>query len=285
MVLLGSKKISRSGAGTAGIIVFLCIIGVLMVIPFVYTLLQSLKPIEEIYIFPPRFWVTKPTLRNFSNLFKLTSDLWVPFSRYLFNSVFVSAICTGMQVVFASMAAYPLSKHEFRGKGFIFNLVVIALLFTGEVVFLPQYIMIAGMKLIDSHLALILPSVAYPLGLYLMRQNMLGFPDSVIEAARIDGAPERFVFWRVVMPNMKPVWMTMIVFSFGTMWSRSDTSYIYSEQLKALPTLLNQISASGVARAGVGAAATVILMIPPILIFLLTQSKVIETMTNSGLKE
>ena len=285
MVLLGSKKISRSGAGTAGIIVFLCIIGVLMVIPFVYTLLQSLKPIEEIYIFPPRFWVTKPTLRNFSNLFKLTSDLWVPFSRYLFNSVFVSAICTGMQVVFASMAAYPLSKHEFRGKGFIFNLVVIALLFTGEVVFLPQYIMIAGMKLIDSHLALILPSVAYPLGLYLMRQNMLGFPDSVIEAARIDGAPERFVFWRVVMPNMKPVWMTMIVFSFGAMWSRSDTSYIYSEQLKALPTLLNQISASGVARAGVGAAATVILMIPPILIFLLTQSKVIETMTNSGLKE
>lgn len=285
LVLLGSKKISRSGAGTAGIIVFLCIIGVLMVIPFVYTLLQSLKPIEEIYIFPPRFWVTKPTLRNFSNLFKLTSDLWVPFSRYLFNSVFVSAICTGMQVVFASMAAYPLSKHEFRGKGFIFNLVVIALLFTGEVVFLPQYIMIAGMKLIDSHLALILPSVAYPLGLYLMRQNMLGFPDSVIEAARIDGAPERFVFWRVVMPNMKPVWMTMIVFSFGTMWSRSDTSYIYSEQLKALPTLLNQISASGVARAGVGAAATVILMIPPILIFLLTQSKVIETMTNSGLKE
>ena len=285
LVLLGSKKISRSGAGTAGIIVFLCIIGVLMVIPFVYTLLQSLKPIEEIYIFPPRFWVTKPTLRNFSNLFKLTSDLWVPFSRYLFNSVFVSAICTGMQVVFASMAAYPLSKHEFRGKGFIFNLVVIALLFTGEVVFLPQYIMIAGMKLIDSHLALILPSVAYPLGLYLMRQNMLGFPDSVIEAARIDGAPERFVFWRVVMPNMKPVWMTMIVFSFGAMWSRSDTSYIYSEQLKALPTLLNQISASGVARAGVGAAATVILMIPPILIFLLTQSKVIETMTNSGLKE
>ena len=285
LVLLGSKKISRSGAGTAGIIVFLCIIGVLMAIPFVYTLLQSLKPIEEIYIFPPRFWVTKPTLRNFSNLFKLTSDLWVPFSRYLFNSVFVSAICTGLQVVFASMAAYPLSKHEFRGKGFIFNLVVIALLFTGEVVFLPQYIMIAGMKLIDSHLALILPSVAYPLGLYLMRQNMLGFPDSVIEAARIDGAPERFVFWRVVMPNMKPVWMTMIVFSFGAMWSRSDTSYIYSEQLKALPTLLNQISASGVARAGVGAAATVILMIPPILIFLLTQSKVIETMANSGLKE
>mgnify|MGYP005887108999 FL=1 len=118
-----------------------------------------------------------------------------------------------------------------------------------------------------------------------MRQNMIGFPDSVIEAARIDGAPERIVFWKIVMPNMKPVWMTMIVFSFGAIWSRSDTSYIYSEQLKGLPSLLTQISASGIARAGAGAAATVILMIPPILIFLLTQSKVIETMANSGLKE
>ncbi len=183
------------------------------------------------------------------------------------------------------MAAYPLSKYEFRGKNATFQLIVTALLFTGEVVFLPQYILISWFRMLDSYWALILPSLAYPLGLYLMRQNMIGFPDSVIEAARIDGAPERIVFWKIVMPNMKPVWMTMIVFSFGAIWSRSDTSYIYSEQLKGLPSLLTQISASGIARAGAGAAATVILMIPPILIFLLTQSKVIETMANSGLKE
>ncbi len=285
MAALSAKKISRSTAGTVAIILFLSVLGIFMIIPFVYAILQSLKPIEEIYIFPPRFWVVKPTLHNFSTLFKLSSSLWVPFGRYLLNSFGVAAICTTLQVIFASMAAYPLSKYEFRGKNATFQLIVTALLFTGEVVFLPQYILISWFRMLDSYWALILPSLAYPLGLYLMRQNMIGFPDSVIEAARIDGAPERIVFWKIVMPNMKPVWMTMIVFSFGAIWSRSDTSYIYSEQLKGLPSLLTQISASGIARAGAGAAATVILMIPPILIFLLTQSKVIETMANSGLKE
>ena len=279
------SKFSRSFGGNTVIIIFLSLIGVLMVLPFVYAVLQSLKPIEEIYIFPPHFWVTRPTLQNFSDLFHVTSDMWVPFFRYVFNSMFVSVACTVLQVVFASMAAYPLAKHNFRGKNIVFNLIVISLLFSGEVVFLPQYMMITVMGFMDSYFALILPVVAYPLGLYLMRQNMLGFPDSVIEAARIDGAPEWFLFWHIVMPNMKPVWMTMIVFSFGTIWSKSDTSYIYSEQLKALPTLLNQLAASGVARAGVGAAATVLLMVPPIIIFLVTQKNVIETMTNSGLKE
>lgn len=285
MISISSKKISRSNGGTATIVVFLTLLGVLMMIPFVYTLLQSIKPMEELYIFPPRFWVTSPTLDNFRQLFKTTSDLWVPFGRYLFNSVMISVVCTACQVVVASMAAYPLAKHEFRGKGFVFNMVVIALLFTGEVMFLPQYILISTIGLIDSYWALILPVIAYPMGLYLMRQNMIGFPNAVIEAARVDGAPERCVFWKIVMPNMKSVWMTMIVFSFGSLWGRSDTSYIYSEELKSLPTLLSQISASGIARAGVAAATTVLLMIAPILTFVFTQSSVIETMTNSGLKE
>lgn len=280
-----SKRVSRSTAGTIPIVVLLVCIGALMVVPFIYALLQSLKPLEEIYVFPPRFWVSKPTMDNFRQLFKLSLNLWVPFWRYLFNSAYMAVFCTAVQVVVASMAAYPLAKYRFKGQNAVFNVVVISLLFTGEVVFLPQYILISWMGLVDTHWALILPSVAYPMGLYLMRQNMVALPDSMIEAARIDGAPERKIFWRIVMPNMKPAWMTMIVFSFGAMWSRSDTSYIYSEQLKSLPTLLSQISAGGIARAGVGAAATVLLMIPPILVFLITQSGVMETMVNSGMKE
>ena len=285
LIARATKKVSRSVGGTIPIVLLLVVIGILMVIPFLYAVLQSLKPLEEIYIFPPRFWVTKPTTDNFKQLFKLTLSLWVPFWRYLFNSVYIAVLCTAVQVIVASMAAYPLAKYSFKGRNVIFNIVVIALLFTGEVVFLPQYILISWMGLVDSHWALILPSVAYPMGLYLMRQNMMSFPDSIIEAARIDGAKERCIFWRIIMPNMKPAWMTMIVFSFGAMWSRSDTSYIYSEQLKSLPTLLTQISASGVARAGAGAAAAVLLMIPPIVIFLITQSRVMETMVNSGMKE
>lgn len=285
MKKLFKRQISRSIGGNAVIMVFLFAMSILMMLPLVYAIIQSLKPMEELFIFPPRFWVVRPTLSNFKNLFLLTENLWVPFSRYLFNSFFVVIVCTVLQVIIASMAAYPLAKHQFPGKKLIFNLVVLSLLFAGEVTFLPQYILISSMNMIDTFWALILPSAAYSLGLYLMRQNLMGFPDSILEASRIDGASEATVFWKIVMPSMKPVWLTMVVFSFGSLWSRSDTNYIYSEQKKNLITLLTQISSGGIARAGVGAAISVLLMLPPIVIFIITQSNVIETMTSSGLKE
>lgn len=282
---LSAKKISRSNAGTAVILVFLFLLASVMVIPLIYALLQSLKPIEEIFVYPPRFWVRRPTLDNFASIFRSAGDLWVPFSRYVFNSFFLAGISTAIQVLLASMAAYPLAKHHFRGQALLFNTVVVALLFTGEVLFLPQYLLVSVLGIVDSYWAMILPTMAYPLGLYLMRQNMLAFPDVILEAARIDGAPERDVFWKMVMPNMKAPLMTMIVFSFSAMWSRSDTSLIYAEELKGLPTLLSQLSSAGIARAGMAAASTVLLMIPPIIVFVLTQSRVIEAMTNSGIKD
>ncbi len=280
-----SGRVSRSSGGTAVIIVFLSLMSVVMMLPLVYTVLQSLKPLEEIFIFPPRFWVRRPSLTNFRNLFALTDNLWVPFSRYLFNSVFISVLCTAVQVILASMAAYPLAKHNFPGKKAIFNLVVLSLLFAGEVVFLPQYILISKLGLVNTYWALILPSAAYSMGLYLMRQNLMGFPDSILEAAPIDGASEASISWKIAMPSMKAVWMTMVVFSFGGLWGRSDTNFIYSESLKNIITLLSQISAGGIARAGVSAATAVIMIIPPILIFIITQSNVIESMASSGMKD
>ena len=279
------KRTSRSAGGTVALFLFLAAIGAVMVLPLVYTVVQALKPLDEIFIFPPRFWVKNPTLNNLKMLFSLTNSLWVPFSRYAFNSLFLTGVCTCMQVLFASMAAYPLAKHDFRGKSFIFNLIVLALLFTYDVTFIPQYVLVSKLKIINTYLAMILPSIAFPLGLCLMRQNLLGFPDSVLEAARIDGAKERTIFWRIIMPSVKPVWMTMLVFSFGGLWNRSDTNYIFSEQLKGLQTLLQQLSAGGIARMGVSAATTLVLIIPPILVFIIAQSQVIETMANSGMKE
>ena len=285
MKRLISRRVGRSAGGNATIIGFLLLMSLVMVLPLVYTVLQSLKPLDEIFIFPPRFWVKRPTISNFKNLFALTGNLWVPFSRYLFNSFFIAIVCTALQVVIASMAAYPLAKHNFPGKKVIFNLIVLSLLFAGEVVFLPQYILIASMGLVNTYWALIFPTAAYSLGLYLMRQNLMDFPDSILEASRIDGASEATLFWKIIMPSMKPVWLTMIVFSFGSLWSRSDTTYIYSEQMKNLITLLSQISSGGIARAGVSAATAVIMIIPPILIFIITQSNVMETMASSGIKE
>lgn len=279
------KRISRSRGGTIAVFLFLACLGTIMVLPLVYTVVQALKPIEEIFIFPPRFWVKSPTLNNIKQLVSLTSSLWVPFSRYMFNSLFLTILCTAIQVVFASMAAYPLAKHQFRGKTLIFQMVVLALLFTYDVTFIPQYVLISKLKLIDTYLAMILPGVSFPLGLYLMRQNLLSFPDSVLEAARIDGAKERIIFWKVIMPSVKPVWMTMTVFSFGALWNRSDSNYIFSEPLKGVQTLLTQLSAGGIARMGVSAATTLVLVVPPILVFILAQSQVMETMASSGMKE
>ncbi|WP_457792271.1 carbohydrate ABC transporter permease [Anaeromassilibacillus sp. SJQ-5] len=280
-----AKHVSRSAGGTAAIIIFLLLFGLIMALPLLYTILQSLKPLDELFIFPPRFFVRRPTLENFIQLKNITSDLWVPFSRYLFNSVFLTVFCTAIQVVFASMAAYPLAKHKFPGQKVFFNMVVLSLLFTNEVTFIPLYIMLSSMHLINSYMALILPVAAFPLGLYLMRQNLLGFPDSVIESARIDGAKEATIFWHVIMPSNRAVWMTMLMFSFSSMWNRSDTAFIYTEAKKSLPTILAQLSSAGIARMGVGAAISVFMILPPILIFLITQSGVMETMANSGMKE
>lgn len=279
------RKVNRSGGGNATIIIILFLMGIMMVVPLFYTVIQSLKPLEELFVYPPRFYVVNPTFDNFTMLFTLTSNLWVPFSRYLFNSLFISILCTALQVILASMAAYPLAKHEFPGRKFFFSLITVALLFTGDVTFIPQYIIISSMKLINTYWALILPSLAYVYGLYLMRQNMIDFPPDIIEAARIDGASEYKIFWSIVMPSMKPVWLTLVIFSFNGLWGRSDTAFIYNESLKGLPTVLSQLAAGGIARAGVGAAVGLVMIIPPILTFIIAQSNVMEAMANAGMKD
>ena len=280
-----SKKMNRSFGGNMAVFIFLLTLGILMMIPFVYAILQSFKPIDEIFIFPPRFWINRPTTENYSMLFSLTSNLWVPFSRYLFNSVFKAIVNTFLQVVVASMAAYPLAKHNFPGKMFFFGLIQMALLFTGDVTGTPQYIIIASLRMINTYWSLIIPALASTFLLYLMRQNMTTIEDSLLEAARIDGANEWSIFWKIIMPIMKPVWLTMVVFSFSGNWNSGEGPYIYNESLKGINTVLGSIASGGIARAGVGAAIGVILIIPPILTFIVTQSNIMEAMSNSGMKD
>ena len=203
-----------------------------MALPLLYTILQSLKPLDELFIFPPRFFVRRPTLENFIQLKNITSDLWVPFSRYLFNSVFLTVFCTAIQVVFASMAAYPLAKHKFPGQKVFFNMVVLSLLFTNEVTFIPLYIMLSSMHLINSYMALILPVAAFPLGLYLMRQNLLGFPDSVIESARIDGANRWQTAFKVTLPSIAPTVTVLLLLAIsGILGSGFDRIYMLQNPL------------------------------------------------------
>ncbi|MBR4282608.1 MAG: carbohydrate ABC transporter permease [Clostridia bacterium] len=257
-----------------------------MVLPMVYAIIQSLKPLDELWIFPPRFWVANPTFKNFKDLFQNLNNSWIPFSRYLFNTLFVSVIGTGGHVILASMAAYALSKRKFYGSEFIFKIITLSLMFSASVTGIPTFIIMAKCMLIDTYWSIILPAFSSTLGLYLMKQFMeMMVNDSVIEAAHIDGAGEFRIFWVIVMPMVKPAWLTLIVFSFQGLWNATGATYIYSEELKSLNYAVSQIVSAGIARAGTAAAAIVFMMALPILVFVFTQSNIVETMSSSGVKE
>ena len=198
------KKVSRSVGGDIILILFLSLMGILMILPFVYTISTSLKPANELWLFPPRFFVIKPTLKNFSDLFSLMADSWIPFSRYIFNTVFITAAGTALHIILASMCAYPLSRYKFPGSKFIFSMIQTTLMFSAAVTAIPSFIIMSKLHLIDTYAAVILPAVGAPLGLFIMKQFMDQTVNlSVLESADMDGAGEVVKFFKLVMPMAK----------------------------------------------------------------------------------
>ena len=283
----GHKVIlNRSAGGDVGITIVLTIMGLFMFLPMYYVVIQSLKPLDELFMFPPRFWVMSPTLDNFKDLFTLMSDSWVPFSRYIFNTVFITACGTVGNLLLASMTAYALSKLRFPGRNFMFQLIVMSLMFHSTVNQVTHFIILSSFGLIDNYLAIILPALASTLGLYLMKQFMeSSVSDAVLESARLDGASEFRIYWTIAMPMVKPAWLTLIVYSFKDLWNTGSTIYVYSEQLKTFSYAIGQILSGGIVRSGAGAASTVVMMIVPIAVFVISQSNIIETMASSGMKD
>lgn len=255
-----------------------------MMLPFVYAIVQSLKPTEEIFAYPPKFFVRNPTGENYKTLSQLVDSLWIPFGRYIINSVVVTVAGTGLNLLFSSMAAFAFAKYNFPGNRWMFSLIVAALLFSGTVTALPQYIIMSGLGLINSLFALIIPAAGTPLGLFLMKNFMVQIPDTVIEAATIDGAGIFKIYYKICMPLVKPAALTLIIFSFQGLWNSTGGNYIYEEAWKLLPTVLNDVAASGIARVGSASAASVLMMIPPCILFIVTQSRIVETMAFSGIK-
>ncbi len=286
MARIKQTRINRSAGGDVSLLIIVLLFAFIMVLPMYYAIVQSLKPLDELWIFPPRFWVTHPTFKNFQDLFQNLNDSWVPFSRYIFNTLFVSIIGTFGHVIIASMAAYALSKKRFYGSKFIFKTVQLSLMFTTAVTSIPTFMVMRSLHLIDTYWSIILPAFSSSLGLYLMKQHMEAMVrDAIIEAAKIDGAGEMRIFWTIVMPMVKPAWLTLIVFSFQGLWNATGAAYIYSEQLKSLNYAVSQIVSAGIARAGTAAASIVFMMILPILVFVFSQSSIVETMSSSGIKE
>lgn len=280
-----NRPAGRKIGGNIAVFAVLLITGIFMLMPIYLTVVMSLKPVEELFIFPPKLYTLRPTLDNFREMFALLKSGRVPFSRYVFNSFFVTLSVTVLQCVFTSMAAFILAKCRFPGSKLINSVIVVALLYQSNVIYIMQYIVMAKMGLIDSILALILPSAASPMGLFLMRQSISQIPDSVIEAAKVDGAGLFRICWQIVMPNQKPALMTLMIFAFQGAWNTQSGSLVFREEFKTLSTAVTQAAASGMGRAGAAMAAAVFMLIPPVIVFMLAQRQVIETMAHSGIKD
>ena len=278
--------LTRSAGGDFGLTVFLFIFGAFMFIPMYYAVVQSLKPLDELWVYPPRFYVINPTFQNFGDMFKSMTSSWVPFSRYIFNTVLISVAGTFGNLALGSLAAYVVSKIKFPGRALLFSAVQYSLMFTATVTGIVNYLTMSTIGFIDTYWAIIIPAWGATLGMFLMRQFMVsGISDAVLESARLDGSSEIRTYWTIAMPMVKPAWLTLIVYSFKDLWNTGSTMYIQSEQLKTFNYAIQQIVSGGIARAGAGSAATVVMMLVPICVFVISQSNIIETMGSSGMKD
>lgn len=281
-----SQKFSHSKGGNFLNFFVLVVVAVFMVIPFVFTVGNAFKPLDEQFLYPPSILPKVPTLQNFFSVSSLMRESWVPFSRYMFNSIFITVVGTFFHVIVSSLGAYAVAKFEFPGRKIFFELVVVSLLFNSAVTAIPNYLIMSKLGMIDTLWAIILPAIGSSLGFFLMKQFMEQMiPDAMIEAAQIDGAAGWTIFMRIVMPIVKPAWLTLIIFSFQNLWNTAGGSFIFNENLKTLPHAMSNIVAGGVARTGSAAAVALIMVIPPVVVFVMSQSNVIETMGSSGLKE
>lgn len=282
--LIGAR-VTRSVFGNIFNIVFLTILAVFMLIPMLYVVNNAFKPLDELYLYPPKIFVQNPTVDNLRSLLSAMNNSWVPITRHLFNTLLVTIAGTAGHVILASMAAYVLEKHDFYGRRLFFNMVVISLLFSSTVTSIPNFVIMSKIGLVDNYFALIIPAFGSSLGLFLMKQFMETVPNPMLEAAKIDGAGELRIFFKIVMPSVKPAWLTLIIFSFQGLWNSTGGVLIRSEELKPLPYALNQIVSGGYARAGAAAAVSLVLMIVPIIVFIVSQSQILDTMSTSGIKE
>lgn len=277
--------LSRSKAGTFGISIFLFIVSLFMAIPLLYTILQSIKPIEEFFIYPPRFFVMNPTLENYTMILDSVDTLGVPFTRYLFNAVFVTVAGTFLYLFLALITAYPIAKANIKMVAVLNAVLVYAMLFQNDTMNMLRFVVMSKMGIIDTYWAVILPNLAGTMGIFLIVQFIkANIHDSILEAARIDGAGEFKILFRIVAPSTKAGWLTALIFIFQAYWNAGNSPYIYSEELKHIAAAMSTIATSGITRQGAGMAITLILMIPTVIIFLWNQRSIMNTMAHSGLK-
>jgi ABC-type glycerol-3-phosphate transport system permease component len=265
---------------------------VFMLLPIIFIVSTAFKPLDELFAYPPRFFVINPTTENFTDLFGRMSTSGIPVSRYLFNSIAVTVITVGASILVSTTAAYALSKKRFKLKQALFTINTIALMFVPIAVAIPRFLVIQRLSLLDTFLVHILPGLALPVGLFLIKQFIDGIPDEVVEAAQVDGASDVWIYWMIILPMIRPAIATIAILTFQATWNNTEAStlYVTSESLRTFAfylttlTSTNATGANAVAGQGIAAAAALIMFLPNLLVFILLQNQVMSTMSHSGLK-
>lgn len=258
-------------------------------LPIVFIIFHAFKPMEELFAFPPKFITTNPTLDNFRQLFKASRSAGIPLSKYVFNSLIITVSVVFSSMILSSAAAYAMSKLKFKGRDFVFNLNQLALMFVPVAVMIPRYLVVNFLGLTDTYWSQILPLIPLPVSVFLLKQFVDTVPDSLIEAAYMDGATELHVYFKIILPMIKPALATAAILVFQQVWTNLEASnyYINDEGLKSLAFYMNTLaSANGnsVAGQGVQAAASLLMFIPNLVLFCILQNKVMNTMAHSGIK-
>lgn len=255
-------------------------------LPLVYMVVTAFKPLDELLLFPPRFFVRQPTISNFSDLFATLDSQTVPFTRYLFNSLLTTTVSVVLTLAICSMGAYAVDKVRMKGSKFFSNLIVYALMFSAPAAQIPIYMVVARSGMMNTYFALIVPALATPMYFFLIRQFISQLPEVLIESARLDGASEFRIFRSIVLPNIKPALSTVTVFAFISNWNNAGGSVIYitNQSMKTLPYALSTITTGGLARAGAAAAASLLITLPTVVVYLLMQRQVMKTMVFAGIK-
>lgn len=284
-LLSGRSVRNRRKSGDLLVTLILLSIAFFSAIPLVMSIGMSLKPINELFYFPPRILPTEPTLDNFVLLFKRMKTTYVPFSRYAFNTIFLTLATTGGHLLLASMAAYPLAKISFPGQKFFNNVVLYSLMFVSTVNDIANYLTISWLGWLDTYLAVIIPGMGASLGLFIMTNYMRTIPNSLLEAAEIDGCSYFGTYSRIVMPMARPAYLTVFILMFQQMWSQNNSAYVFSEELKTLPYALTQITSGGIVLMGAAQAVGVLMLIVPAVVFIFNQTQIVETMATSGIKD
>lgn len=268
---------------------FLIPFSMLMLLPIIFIFNHAFKPIGELFAYPPRFFVRQPTFDNFIELGRITSSSGVPFSRYIVNSLIVTIIGVSLSILITGLAAYGLSKLKFKGKKVLFEINTIALMFVPIAVQIPRYLIVAQSGIIDTYLAHILPIVILPVAMFLLKQFIDQTPNELIESAKIDGASEMEIFFKIIFPIILPAIATVGILSFQVFWNDTATSILYvnDESRRTLAFFmmsLTSLQGNTVAGQGMAAAASLIMFIPNLTLFIFLQSRVMNTMAHSGIK-